>query len=71
MTTPTDTHIRIARDAGYVGVEVRAERLLNPAASDELHAAAALVRYWTEDPIDVARRGLALTEQVIGATAPS
>lgn len=42
MTTPTDRHIRIARQAGYGGVEVRAERLLEDAA--EVRAAAALVR---------------------------
>jgi 2-keto-myo-inositol isomerase len=29
MTTPTPTHIRIARATGYAGVEVRAERLLD------------------------------------------
>ena len=28
MTTPTDRHVRIARETGYDGVEVRAERLL-------------------------------------------
>jgi 2-keto-myo-inositol isomerase len=42
MTTPTDVHVRIARDTGYAGVEVRAERLLVDAA--ETRAAAALVR---------------------------
>lgn len=41
MTTPTDQHFRIARAAGYAGVEVRAERLL--AAPRELRAAAAIV----------------------------
>ncbi len=41
MTTPTDQHLRIARAAGYAGVEVRAERLL--AAPDEVRAAAAIV----------------------------
>jgi 2-keto-myo-inositol isomerase len=41
MTTPTDVQIRIARDVGYAGVEVRAERLLG--ASREMAAAAALV----------------------------
>ncbi len=41
MTTPTDQHLRIARAAGYAGVEVRAERLL--AAPHELRAAAAIV----------------------------
>jgi 4-hydroxyphenylpyruvate dioxygenase len=42
MTTPTDRHLRIARETGYDGVEVRAERLLT--APDELAAAADLVR---------------------------
>jgi 2-keto-myo-inositol isomerase len=42
MTTPTDQHLVIARETGYAGVEVRAERLLADAA--ELGAAAALVR---------------------------
>jgi sugar phosphate isomerase/epimerase len=42
MTTPTARHLRIARDAGFEGIEVRAERLLG--APDELASAAALVR---------------------------
>ncbi len=42
MRTPTERHVEIAREAGYVGVEVRAERLLG--APDELRAAAAVVR---------------------------
>lgn len=42
MTTPTDVHLAIARRAGYVGVEVRAERLLDSPA--ELAAAVAIVR---------------------------
>ena len=42
MTTPTDAHLAIARDAGYAGIEVRAERLLD--ASAELRATAGLVR---------------------------
>jgi sugar phosphate isomerase/epimerase len=42
MTTPTERHIRIAREAGYDGVEVRAERLLE--ARDEVAAAAGIVR---------------------------
>lgn len=42
MTTPTDRHLRIARETGYDGVEVRAERLL--AAPKEVAAAAAMVR---------------------------
>jgi sugar phosphate isomerase/epimerase len=42
MTTSTDRHVRIAREAGYDGVEVRAERLL--IAPAEVAAAAAIVR---------------------------
>jgi 2-keto-myo-inositol isomerase len=42
MTTSTARHIEIAREAGFDGVEVRAERLLG--APDELLAAAAIVR---------------------------
>jgi sugar phosphate isomerase/epimerase len=42
MTTPTDRHVRIARETGYVGIEVRAERLL--AAQEEVAASAAIVR---------------------------
>ncbi|MDO8485340.1 MAG: sugar phosphate isomerase/epimerase family protein [Candidatus Limnocylindrales bacterium] len=42
MTTPTDRHLRIARETGYEGVEVRAERLL--AAPEELAASADIVR---------------------------
>ena len=42
MTTPTVRQIEIARATGFDGVEVRAERLLG--ASDELRAAAAVVR---------------------------
>ena len=41
MSTPTDRHIAIAREAGYAGVEVRTERLLG--APDELRAAALMV----------------------------
>jgi 2-keto-myo-inositol isomerase len=44
MTTPTDTHLRIARDTGYAGVEVRAERLLQPDADGELRAAVTLAK---------------------------
>lgn len=44
MTTRTDAFLEVARDAGYVGVEIRAERLLAPDAAAELHAMAALVR---------------------------
>lgn len=42
MTTPTERHVRIARQTGYAGVEVRAERLLEDA--DEVAAAVAIVR---------------------------
>jgi 2-keto-myo-inositol isomerase len=42
MTTPTSDHVLIARRTGYVGVEVRAERLLG--APDEVRAAASIVR---------------------------
>jgi sugar phosphate isomerase/epimerase len=42
MTTPTDRHLRIARQTEYTGVEVRAERLLE--ARDEVAAAANIVR---------------------------
>jgi hypothetical protein len=48
MTTPTARHVDIAREAGFDGVEVRAERLLG--APDELQAAQRLVRpgeVWT------------------------
>lgn len=38
MTTPTELHLRIARETGYDGVEVRAERLLS--APDEVARAA-------------------------------
>jgi 2-keto-myo-inositol isomerase len=42
MTTRTDRHIEVARAAGFDGVEVRAERLLDP--PDEVRAAAAIVK---------------------------
>jgi 4-hydroxyphenylpyruvate dioxygenase len=42
MTTPTDRHLRIARETGYDGVEVRAERLLT--APEEVASSADLVR---------------------------
>lgn len=42
MTTPTGRHIQIARETGYAGVEVRAERLLE--APDEVAAAMNIVR---------------------------
>src|SRR5258706_15973359 len=42
MTTPTDRHLQIARETGYDGVEVRAERLLADAA--EVAIAADIVR---------------------------
>jgi len=41
MTTPTARHVEIARAAGFDGVEVRAERLLD--APDEAREAAAIV----------------------------
>src|SRR3954464_13035935 len=42
MTTPTDLHIRIARETGYEGVEVRVERLL--AAPTEVATSGDMVR---------------------------
>jgi 2-keto-myo-inositol isomerase len=42
MTTPTDRQLAVAREAGYEGIEARAERLVD--APDELRAAAAAVR---------------------------
>jgi 2-keto-myo-inositol isomerase len=42
MTTPTAEHIRIAREAGFDGVEVRAERLLD--RPEEVAAASAIVQ---------------------------
>jgi hypothetical protein len=42
MTTPTDRHLRIARETGYEGVEVRAERLL--VAPEEVAISADMVR---------------------------
>jgi 2-keto-myo-inositol isomerase len=42
MTTPTDRHVASARVAGFDGVEVRAERLLD--APDEVAATAAIVQ---------------------------
>jgi sugar phosphate isomerase/epimerase len=42
MTTPTGRHLEIARETGYDGVEVRAERLLE--APNELADAARVVR---------------------------
>ena len=42
MTTPTDRQVEIARRAGFDGVEVRSERLLE--APDEVRKAAAIVR---------------------------
>jgi len=42
MTTPTDRHLRIARETGYDGIEVRAERLLADPA--EVATAADVVR---------------------------
>jgi 2-keto-myo-inositol isomerase len=57
MTTPTDRHIAVAREAGFDGVEVRAERLLG--AADELATAAKLVRpreVWSLNGIRVGLR---------------
>ena len=54
MTTPTDRHIEIARAAGYDGVEVRAERLLDDA--EEVRRAAQTVRpgeVWSLNGIQV------------------
>jgi 2-keto-myo-inositol isomerase len=54
MTTPTDRHLAIARDTGYAGVEVRAERLVG--AEDELRAAVGLVlpgEVWSLNGIQV------------------
>jgi 2-keto-myo-inositol isomerase len=54
MTTPTDRHVEIARAAGYDGVEVRAERLLDDV--EEVHRAAETVRsgeVWSLNGIQV------------------
>lgn len=54
MTTPTDRHVEIARAAGYDGVEVRAERLLQDA--EEVSRAAETVRaaeVWSLNGIQV------------------
>lgn len=54
MTTPTDRHVEIARAAGYDGVEVRAERLLQDA--EEVRRAAETVRaaeVWSLNGIQV------------------
>ncbi len=54
MTTPTDRHIEVARAAGFDGVEVRAERLLE--SPDEVRAAAAIVspgEVWSLNGIQV------------------
>ncbi|HEY6056384.1 MAG TPA: hypothetical protein VIV06_00050, partial [Candidatus Limnocylindrales bacterium] len=64
MTTPTDRHVRIAREAGYDGVELRAERLLEDA--DEVRAAAALVEpgeVWSLNGIQVKVRADGSLEQ--------
>jgi 2-keto-myo-inositol isomerase len=58
MSTPTDRHIDIAREAGYAGVEVRTERLLG--APVELAAAAARVRpgeVWSLNGVRLGLRG--------------
>jgi 2-keto-myo-inositol isomerase len=60
MTTPTQRVLGIARDAGYVGIEARAERLLEDAA--EVHATADIAR-----PRDVfTLNGVALTVRADG-----
>jgi 2-keto-myo-inositol isomerase len=54
MTTATRDHIQVARQAGYAGVEVRAERLLG--APDELLDAASVVQpgeVWSLNGIQV------------------
>src|SRR3972149_3865398 len=56
MSTSTDRHIEIARQAGYAGVEVRAERLVG--APDELRAAAALVQSGEGGSLNGLRIGL-------------
>jgi 2-keto-myo-inositol isomerase len=58
MTTATDRHLAIARETGYVGVEVRAERLLADPA--ELRRAASGVRpgeVWSLNGIGIGLRG--------------
>jgi 2-keto-myo-inositol isomerase len=58
MTTPTDQQIEIAREAGYVGVEVRAERLLADPA--ELRLAASMIRpgeVWSLNGVGVGLQG--------------
>jgi 2-keto-myo-inositol isomerase len=58
MTTPTDRHLAIARETGYAGVEVRAERLLVDA--EELRLAASVVRpgeVWSLNGVGVGLRG--------------
>lgn len=60
MTTPTQRVIEIARDAGYAGIEARAERLLKDAA--EVRATGSVVR-----PGEVLTlNGVALTVQADG-----
>ncbi|HEU4673380.1 MAG TPA: sugar phosphate isomerase/epimerase [Candidatus Limnocylindrales bacterium] len=54
MTTPTARHVEIARATGYVGVEVRAERLVG--SPGEVDEAAAVVRpgeVWSVNGIQV------------------
>jgi hypothetical protein len=61
MSTPTDTHLRIARDTGYAGVEVRG--YVGPWSLETFHPA-----YWTEDPATIARRGTQACEKVMAAS---
>ena len=58
MTTPTDRQVEIARRAGFDGVEVRSERLLE--APDEVRNAAAIVRpgeVWSLNGLQLQLRG--------------
>jgi 2-keto-myo-inositol isomerase len=58
MTTATDRHLAIARETGYVGVELRAERLLDDPA--ELRLAASVVRpgeVWSLNGVGVGLEG--------------
>lgn len=58
MTTPTPQHLEVARETGYVGVEVRAERLLG--ASEEIRQTSSIVRpaeVWSLNGIQLQVRG--------------
>jgi 2-keto-myo-inositol isomerase len=73
MTTPTDSHVGIAREADFDGVEVRAERLLG--APDELQAAQRVVRpgeVWSLNGVRVGLRddGALEREQLEADLAP-